>query len=202
MLDLLSACLAALDPLWVTLLPMVGISLFGNFSESDSQQKSNSGFNENEKSLASVTAYDGLANLFTSADDFYRRKSIPQFTMSERFPGLFKEQEGFANAFANNLFSKASGTTAARGQLSPLNFSNVVGSALTNAAPTLLPLIGQNLQNQMLLPEQIRTQRIQNVLSPLQALIQGLGSNSSGSGSSMSVGGGGSYGGDAPKGKY
>lgn len=196
MFDLFLSCLSSLDPLWVTLLPLVGISLFGNFSQSDSQQKSNSGFLEgSDKDFASRTGVNGLAGLFASADDLYRNKAVPQFNMSQKIPGLFQEQEGAANVFANNMFSKASAGGAMRGQFSPNNTPGIVGSAITNMGAQLFPIIGQNLQNQMLLPEQIRTQRFQNVLSPLQALIQGLGSNSSGSSSSLGVGGGGSYGG-------
>lgn len=158
----------------------MGLSDFFSSGGSKSTQSSNSGFLENDKKLASVTGYDGLANLFTSADDLYRNKAVPQFNMSSNIPGLFKEQEGAANAFANKMFANASAGGAMRGQFSPNSTPGIVGSAITNMGSTLLPMIAGNLQNAMVIPEQIRTQRFQNVLSPLQALIQGLGASAQG----------------------
>lgn len=192
MFDLFIACLSSLDPLWwAMLLPVVGISLSGNYSKSDSNSFSNSGFmSGSDKEFASKTGVNGLANLFTSADDLYRNKAIPQFNMSQKIPGLFQEQEGAATAFANNLFGKASAGGALRGQFSPNNTPGIVGSAITNMGSTLFPIISQNLKDNMLIPEQIRTQRFQNVMSPLQVLINGLGSQSNSSSSAFGTGGG------------
>lgn len=181
----------------------MAISLFGNYGQSSSEQKSqstsNSGFSTGDKDAISGFARNRLFGLSDVAEDMVRNQALPQFQFSQQFPGLFKEQEGFANAFASQLFNKVSGSAAARGQLSPFNTGSIVGSALTKAAPTLLPLIAQNLQTAMVVPETIRTQRFQNAMSPLQALIAGLGSSSqasaSGFSNSMNVGGGGSFGG-------
>ena len=41
--------------------------------------------------------------------------------MSSSIPGLFKEQEGAANAFANKMFSNASSGGALRGQFRSKN---------------------------------------------------------------------------------
>lgn len=169
-------------------------SLFGNFSQQEqhSQQNANSGFSPQFKDSASDFTINRLVGLSDGAEDLLRNHALPQFQFSQTTPGLFKEQEDWAQAFANQLFNKVSGSAAARGQLSPFNVPAVVGSALTKAAPTILPLIGQNLQNAMVVPETIRTQRFQNAMSPLQALIAGLGSSSSGgsAGSGFGVGGG------------
>lgn len=195
MFALLTQYLTMIDPSWWALLPVVGISLTGNYSKSESSQRSNSGFLEgSDKEFASRTGVNGMAGLFDSANDLYRNQAIPQFNMSSTIPGLFKEQEGAANAFANNLFAKASAGGALRGQFSPNNTPGIVGSAITNMGATLFPMISQNLQNAMLIPEQIRTQRFNNVMSPLQALIAGLGSTSSGSSNSLAFGGGASTG--------
>lgn len=136
--------------------------------------KQNSGFLDHEKGLASGAAYGGLQGMADSARAAYN-SPIPQFNMISSIPGLFQEQEGAANAFANKMFAKASAGGALRGQFSQNNTPGLVGSAITNMGATLLPIIGQNLQNQMLIPEQIRTQRFQNAMSPLQALVAGLG---------------------------
>lgn len=191
MLALLTQYLAMIDPSWWALLPVVGISLTGNYSKSESSQRSNSGFLEgSDKEFASRTGVNGIAGLFDSANDLYRNHATPQFNMSQRFPGLFAEQEGAANAFANNMFSKASASAALQGKMSPMAVPGIVGSAITNMGATLFPMISDNLKNAMLIPEQIRTQRFNNVMSPLQALIAGLGSTSSGTSSGFGVGGG------------
>lgn len=169
---------------------MFGIG--GGFSKQDSQSgsqsTSNAGFSTGWKDSVSDTAVNRLVGMSDVAEDMVRNQAVPQFQFSQRFPGLFKQQEGFADAFAKQLFSGVSGSAAARGQMSPFNVPGIVGSALTKAAPTLLPLIGQNLQNAMVVPETIRTQRFQNAMSPLQALIAGLGSSSQGSSFSESSG--------------
>ena len=172
------------------------------FGKSDSNQESNSGFLGKDKGYASDTAVNGLAGLFDSANDLYRNKAIPQFNMSSSIPGLFQEQEGAANAFANKMFANASAGGALRGQFSPNNTPGIVGSAITNMGATLLPMISQNLQNAMLIPEQIRTQRFNNVMTPLQALIAGLGSSAKGESSALQMslglgGGGGGTGGSS-----
>ena len=116
--------------------------------------------------------------------------------MSQNIPGLFQEQEGAANAFAKKMFANASAGGALRGQFSMENTPGLVGSAITNMGATLLPMISQNLKDRVLMPEQIRAQRYQNVMTPLQALVSGLGSSatsySSASGyhGGMSIGGG------------
>src|SRR5690242_5718049 len=110
------------------------IGLGGNYSKSEqkSDASAESGFVGYDKNRASAAAMDGLNNLFTSADDLYRNKAIPQFNMSSSIPGLFKEQEGAANAFANKMFANASAGGALRGEFSQNNTPGIVGSAITN----------------------------------------------------------------------
>lgn len=174
------------------------------FGKSNSSQESNSGFLQGpDKARASGTSVDRLVGLSDAAEDLFRNKAVPQFNMSSTIPGLFQEQEGAANAFANKMFANASAGGALRGQFSMNNTPGIVGSAITNMGATLLPLISQNLQNAMLIPEQIRTQRFQNAMTPLQALIAGLGSSASGKSDSLNMmlglggGGGGATGGSS-----
>ena len=165
----------------------MGLSDF--FSSGGSKQTSNSGFMDGaDKRRASEGAVTGLTGLYDAANDMFRNQPIPQFNMSSNIPGLFQEQEGAANAFANKMFANASAGGAMRGQFSPNSTPGIVGSAITNMGATLLPMISQNLQNQMLIPEQIRTQRFQNTLSPLQALVAGLGTTASGQTSGPGLG--------------
>ena len=169
------------------------IGLGGNYSKSEqkSDASAESGFVGYDKNRASAAAMDGLNNLFTSADDLYRNKAIPQFNMSKSMPGLFDEQVGAMDAYAKKMFANASAGGALRGGVSINNTPAIVGSAITNMGSTLLPIISNNLKDNMLLPEQIRTQRFNNVMSPLQALIAGLGSKSEqhSQGSGFGVGG-------------
>lgn len=174
------------------------------FGKSNSSQESNSGFLQGpDKARASGTSVDRLVGLSDAAEDLFRNKAVPQFNMSSTIPGLFQEQEGAANALANKMFANASAGGALRGQFSMNNTPGIVGSAITNMGATLLPLISQNLQNAMLIPEQIRTQRFQNAMTPLQALIAGLGSSASGKSDSLNMmlglggGGGGATGGSS-----
>jgi hypothetical protein len=164
-------------------------SIMGGYNQQESSNQSNSGFMGPEKQAANTQSYNRLIDLSDVANR-QLSSAVPQFQFSQALPGLFKEQEGWANAFASQLFNKTSGSAAARGQLTPFNTPAVVGSALTKAAPTILPLIGQNLQNSFLIPEQIRESRFNRAMSPLQALIAGLGATSSGSSSGFGVQGG------------
>lgn len=169
------------------------------FGKSTSNQESNSGFLQGpHKFGASSRAFDGLRVLSNDTQEQFQ-SPVPQFNMSSNIPGLFQEQEGAANAFANKMFANASAGGALRGQFSPNNTPGLIGSAITNMGATLFPMIAQNLQNAMLIPEQIRAQRVQNAMSPLQALIAGLGSSASGKSDafnmSFGLGGGGGGGG-------
>jgi len=155
------------------------MGMFDFFGGGGSKSESNSGFLGDDKKVASKTGVYGAHDLFDSAKARLD-SALPQFNMSSSIPGLFKEQEGAANAFANNMFAKASAGGALRGQFSMNNTPGIVGSAITNMGATLLPMISQNLQNQMLIPEQIFAQRQANAMTPLQALISGLGQTTSG----------------------
>lgn len=62
----------------------------------------------------------------------------------DRTTGLTAPQMAGFNTLTNNLFSKFSGSGAARGFLSPENIGAIGGSALTQAAPQLLQQIFNN----------------------------------------------------------
>ena len=164
------------------------MALTSFFSSGGTKQTSNSGFLEGkDKFGASGRAFDGLRVLSNDTQEQFQAP-LPQFTMSSSIPGLFQEQEGAAQAFANKMFANASAGGALRGQFSINNTPGIVGSAITKMGATLLPMISQNLQNQMLLPEQIFNQRFTNAMTPLQALISGLGSSAKGTASGFGIG--------------
>jgi len=62
--------------------------------------------------------------------------------------GLFEPQQQFATSAVRDIASRLSGNVAARGGLSDRNAEGIAGSALTAAAPAILPMISQNIQGQ------------------------------------------------------
>ena len=66
--------------------------------------------------------------------------------MSSSIPGLFKEQEGAANAFANKMFLTPLPVVRCAGS-SDQKYTGIVGSAITNMGSALLPLISQKPAN-------------------------------------------------------
>ena len=146
------------------------ISIGGGYSKQDSSSQSNSGFAGFDKNAASKYSANRLFEVGNRAFGELQAE-VPQFKMSQEIPGLFQEQEGAANAFAKKMFANASASGALGGKFSPNNIPGLVGSAITNMGATLMPMISDNLKTSFLMPEQIRAQRYQNVMSPLQALV-------------------------------
>jgi hypothetical protein len=73
------------------------------------------------------------------------------------------------NRLGANLFNNVSSNYASRGLMNPNNISGVVGSAVREAAPGLMSLVGENLKNQ----EAIRQGRL-GVMQGNVNLFQGL----------------------------
>ncbi len=178
------------------LLPILGFlsSIGGSYQKSDSSSQSNSGFAGFDKNAASKYSANRLFEVGNRAYGELQQ-DIPQFNMSQEIPGLFQEQEGAANAFAKKMFANASAGGALRGQFSMNNTPGLVGSAITNMGATLLPMISDNLKTSFMMPEQIRAQRYANVMTPLQALVSGLGSSATSQASSLGVSGSMGFGG-------
>ena len=70
------------------------MGFLGFFSSGGTKQESNTGFLPANKGYASDTAVNGLAGLFTSADDLYCNHAMPQFNMSSTIPACPRAGRG------------------------------------------------------------------------------------------------------------
>lgn len=101
---------------------------------------------------------------------------VPQLNSN----GFFDSQMEGVNVFGRNLFNNISSNYANRGLLAPDNVAGVIGSAVREAAPTLMGQISQN----MLIPEQIKQNRFGSLINTLGLVPGFLGGQSTSSGSS------------------
>ena len=112
---------------------------------------------------------------------------FPALTANGLFP---QQEEAFRNALMQAM-GGASGDWASRGFLRPENINAIAGSAVQNVMPQWGPLIGQNVYNAALTPENVAQQRWQQLLQWLgvaQGFASGGQGTSVGSGSSNQSG--------------
>lgn len=172
------------------------MALFGfNFGKSDSEQQSNSGVIGNDKNILSNWA----APKATAVGDFgFNRLMSPVPTFNVGRYGLGSQFDTAIDTIGSNMFGKASSTAGARGFLSPENLGGVVGSAVRQAAPQLAPFADSAAKLSYFGPEQIMSQRYNDINSLFTTIAQLLGSHGSGSSSAfnfgMQTGSGGSMG--------
>ncbi len=147
-----------------------------------------------------------------SIQGFNFGENLNRFSQRGKF-GLDPTFDTAISTLGRNLFNRSSSSAAVRGQLNPANLSNVVGSAVTQAAPALAGFadksrnrelfgpaqLAKQIQgirfNPQLAEEKIRQQRLAQSLSSVGAISQALGgfgsSFGSSSGSSFNFGLGG-----------
>lgn len=86
--------------------------------------------------------------------------------------GFTPEQMQGVNVFGQNLFNNVSGNYASRGFTSPENINGVIGSAVTQATPQLMSMIGTNqMNNQQLVGN--RFDQLQNAMNLYPQLLGG-----------------------------
>lgn len=163
------------------------------YSQSDSEQSSNStsGISRTYKEPLSRDAYDEsqlLSRYSRQAAEspfgYFQGQNIRNLVLQNQY-GLPMETTQALNALGNQWFSKASAGGAMRGQVTPENTNQIVGSAMLNGAQFLTPYILQNQQYLNALPDQLNSQRL-GYLQASQAAKAGLlgsQSNASGQGS-------------------
>lgn len=132
---------------------LVGFSLGGSFSKSKSQQSSKSvtGVSKKFKDPLSELGVKAATNLTgkavaaagdtfklkgTAADDVKFGSTLSKFSEKGKF-GIDPGFDAAISQIGRDMFSRASGSAASRGQLNPANLSAVVGSAIGQAAPAL-----------------------------------------------------------------
>lgn len=129
-----------------------------------------------------------MTTLWERANEPYRLPlGMPSIDEST---GLLTPQRTAFDQAVKQAFSKASGTAAMAGQLTPENFSAVAGSAAQNVLPQFAPMIQDVSQYRQALsqvPETVFQQRMQQYLASLGSVPGLLGSQGTGAGLGYNV---------------
>lgn len=166
------------------------------FSESSGQQQSQSvsGIGGQYKDQVSRDAA-GTSALSTQLAEQYARSPFGYFQnqnirnlVPQNQYGLPVETTQALNALGNQWFSKASAGGAMRGQVTPENTNQIVGSAMLNGAQFLTPYILQNQQYLNSLPDQLATARLGYLQADMAGKAGLLGSSSSSTGNQSGYG--------------
>lgn len=172
-------------------------------SESNQASDSTSGISREYKGALSADAYaesQRLTDMSRQAAEspfgYFQGRNIRDLVPQNQYGLPIQTTEALA-ALGNQWFNKASAGGAMRGQVTPENTNQIVGSAMLNGAQFLTPYILQNQQYLNSLPDQLNAQRL-GYLQASQAAksnLLGTQSNTTGSGTgfgfSMSGGMGG-----------
>lgn len=166
------------------------------YQESGQQQESQqtSGISRQYKDPLSADAYrenqyltDQTRQAYDSPFGYYRGQNIRDLVPQNQYGLPIQTTEALA-ALGNQWFNKASAGGAMRGQVTPENTNQIVGSSMLNASQFLTPYILQNQQYLNQLPDQLMSQRL-GYLQASQAAKTGLlGGQSTGYGSGYGYG--------------
>lgn len=166
------------------------------YQESGQQQESQqtSGISRQYKDPLSADAYrenqyltDQTRQAYDSPFGYYRGQNIRDLVPQNQYGLPIQTTEALA-ALGNQWFNKASAGGAMRGQVTPENTNQIVGSSMLNASQFLTPYILQNQQYLNQLPDQLMSQRL-GYLQASQAAKTGLlGGQSTGDGSGYGYG--------------
>jgi hypothetical protein len=165
----------------------------GGYQHSDQQSSSTSGISRQYKDALSADAYNQsqlygrqAQEFFQSPFGYFQNQNIRSLIPQNEF-GLPIQTTQALNALANNWYSRASAGGAMRGQVTPENTNQVVGSALLNGAQWLIPQITQNQQYLAELPDKLMASRLGYLQSDLATKAGLLGSTSDYRGSGEGV---------------
>lgn len=90
--------------------------------------------------------------------------------------GLYETQQGAFKSAMDQALSYFSGNAASRGFLNPNATGTIIGSAMQNVLPGLMPLIGNQTEQQKLAPENVTQSRIAQLLQMISQYPGLLGS--------------------------
>lgn len=166
------------------------------YQESGHQQESQqtSGISRQYKDSLSADAYRENQLLTTMSEQgarspfgYFQNQNIRDLVPQNEY-GLPVQTTQALQALGNQWFNKASAGGAMRGQVTPENTNQIVGSSMLNASQFLTPYILQNQQYLNQLPDQLMGQRL-GYLQASQAAKTGLlGGQSTGYGSGYGYG--------------
>lgn len=174
---------------------MSGSSAFSyNQSKQAAQQQSEHGISSAYRGALSSDAYtenqyltDQTRQAVESPFGYYRGQHVNQLVPQGQY-GLPAQVDNMVGALGNQWFNKASAGGAMRGQVTPENTNNVVGSAMTNAAQFLTPYILANQQYLQGLPKNLYNQDLGFLQASQSAKASMLGGQSSGTSTGSSFG--------------
>lgn len=169
-------------------------------SESSNSSESNSGIGKEYKGALSRDAYAENQSLTEASKQaaespfgYFQGQQIRSLIPQNQY-GLPEQTTQALTALGNQWFNKASAGGAMRGQVTPENTNQIVGSAMLNGSQFLMPYILQNQQYLNGLPDQLNAQRLGYLQASQNAKAGLLGSTStaqgSGSGFGFSMSGG------------
>lgn len=163
-------------------------------SESLQRQESVSGIDKEYRPAMSADAYgqsrvmrDYANQAASSPFGYFQGRNIRDLVTQNEYGLPIQTSQALA-ALGNQWFSKASAGGAMRGQITPENTNQIVGSSMLNAAQFLTPYIMQNQQYLNQLPDQLNAQRLGFLQADQDSRARLLGSSSSGQGSSYGFG--------------
>lgn len=168
--------LTVLDWTWVPVLFGISFGQQKQSSSGSSSSSSNKGLLEPEK-----------GNLSSFIEPQIRQDFAPylqtQLTTPYELPklnaaGIYDTQNEALNRVIQQNVSGASGNLAQRGFLNTNASPLAAGVGIQNFLPQYLQGVGQNVEQQVLAPEQVRQQRFADVANAFQQLIALLGGQS------------------------
>jgi hypothetical protein len=135
-------------------------------SKTDQSSSSTAGISREYKGAVSRDAYEGSQRLSDmsrqyaeSPFGYFQGQNIRDMVPQNQYGLPVQTTEALA-ALGNQWFSKASAGGAMRGQVTPENTNQIVGSSMLNASQFLMPHILQNQQYLNALPDQLASQRL------------------------------------------
>lgn len=177
---------------------------FGASSQgSDQRSESVSGVDRDYRPGMSLDAYNqsqrlrDMSNQYAQSPFGYWQGTQVRDLVPQNQYGLPIQTTEALAALGNQWYSKASAGGAFRGQVTPENTNQIVGSAMLNGAQFLAPYILQNQQYLNELPDKLAATRLGYLQADQASRAQLLGNQSSsqgmseGFGFSASIGGGG-----------
>lgn len=163
-------------------------------SSSDQESESNSGISKEYKGRVSEDAYNQSA-LSRDLSTQYARSPFGYFQNQDIRSLIPQNQHGLPiqttqalGALGNSWFSKASAGGSMRGQNTPENTNQIVGSAMLNGAQFLMPHILQNQQYLAELPDRLSGMRMGFLQADQDSRSRLLGSSATGTGTGLGFG--------------
>ena len=147
-----------------------------------SQQSSFAQFPELQKAIAEF----GFGNIQSLANPLSARFQEPTPTLPLTPEGLFPQQQQAFQSAVQQALGVSSADSALRGYLRPEHINAIAGSAAQNVMREWGPLIGQNVVQSTLTPEQVTQNRINQLLQLISTYPGLMGTQ--GAGTTISAG--------------